>query len=215
MTITRNRAILVATISVFLASLAQVSAQQPRQQRPTGTNVAVVDINQVFQQHNRFKSRMDDLKKQIEDFEASIRAARKQITTQGEKAKDFKPGSVDYKRAEQTLAKSSADLQVNMQLKRKEFLEQEAKIYYEAYNEVSDHVQQIAGNYGIGLVLRFSRDEMDPTKRDSVLQGVNRAVVYHHGNLDITRQVIDRLNRGLAPKNVGARPFTGGPQKSR
>ena len=35
---------------------------------------------------------------------------------------------------------------------------------------------------------------MDPQNRQSVLQGVNRPIVYHR-NLDITREVLDRLNR--------------------
>ncbi len=100
----------------------------------------------------------------------------------------------------------AANAQVKMQLKRKDFLEREAKVYFDAYNEVLMAVSQFSDRNGIGLVLRFNGGEMDPTKRESVLQGVNRAVVFQR-NLNITDYVIQRLNQGVAPA-----VSNGGPQ---
>jgi hypothetical protein len=42
--------------------------------------------------------------------------------------------------------------------------------------------------------MRFNSEPMDATKRESVLQGINRAVVYQR-NLNITNQIIEILNR--------------------
>ncbi len=80
-------------------------------------------------------------------------------------------------------------------MKRREFLEQEAKVYYGIYREIEDSVAVFAERNRIGLVLRYSGDEMKPDDRASVLQGVNRPVVFQR-NLDITQHVLNQLNAG-------------------
>ena len=197
----KSTAISVAFVATILAVTARPTSAQ---QGPVGTKVAVIDIAVVFENHQRFKDQMEDIKKDIEAFEAYIRAKRKELATEGEKLKDFEPSSPEYKRIEQSLASRSADLQVEMQLKRKGFLEREAQVYHEAYTEVVNHVSRFANQYGFGLVLRFNSKKIDPTKRDSVLQGVNRAVVYQN-RLNITQPIIDNLNRSLPPKNISNR----------
>ena len=56
---------------------------------------------------------------------------------------------------------------------------------------------------GIELVLRYSAEPMDPQNRQSILQGVNRPLVYHR-DLDITGEVLDRLNRARVSDQRGA-----------
>jgi ribosomal protein L12E/L44/L45/RPP1/RPP2 len=88
-----------------------------------------------------------------------------------------------------------------MALKQKNVAEQEAKVYYNTYNQIYKQVEIFADSYGIGLVLRHNNVQMDPQKRDTVLQGVNRAIVFQR-NLDITEEVIKRVNAA----NVAAAP---------
>lgn len=170
-----------------------------------GTAVAVIDINEVFEKHLRFKAAMEDIKNDIKNYEASISERRKQGTAMAEQLKEFQPGTPEFKQLEAQLAKLSADLQVDMALKKKEFLEREAKVYYTAYQEVLQQVTELSHRHSIGLVLRFNSDEIDPKERESVLQGVNRAIVYQ-SNLNITGAVVESLNRGVAPQGVSARP---------
>jgi hypothetical protein len=87
---------------------------------------------------------------------------------------------------------------VKIGLKRKEFLEQEARVYYRVYREIEQSVGLFAQRNRIGLVLRFNGDEMKEDDRASVLQGVNRAVVYQQ-NLDVTEFILGDLNRGTTP----------------
>lgn len=176
-------------------------AQGAAPRRASGTNVAVIDVAKVFDNHTRFKQRMEDIKRDIEAFEAQVRQEQTRLTKLRDELQTLKPGTDRYKQIEKQLADSTADVQVNMQLKRKEFLEEEAKVYYNAYQEVLTVVGQFAERNGIGLVLRFNGTEMDPTKRDSVLQGVNRAVVFQR-NLNITDYIIEGVNAGVAPQTT-------------
>ena len=63
-------------------------------------------------------------------------------------------------------------------------------------------MRAFADQAGIDLVLRYNGEKINPEDRASVLQGVNRALVYHRGDLDITNEILDRLNR----QRVFARP---------
>ena len=63
----------------------------------------------------------------------------------------------------------------------------------------------------IGLVLRFSSEEIDPTNRQSVMQGVNQPIVYNQGGLNITKYILDRLHR----KSGGAQRTAKAPPRAR
>ena len=181
---------------VLAANVCLAQATPPR--RPSGTNVAVIDVASVFDNHTRFKQRMEDVKRDIEAFEAVVRQEQKRLTGLREKMLAFNAGTDRYKQAEKELADATAGIQVRMQLKKRDFLEQEAKVYFNAYQEVLAAVAKFAERNSIGLVLRFNGKQMDPTKRDSVLQGVNRAVVYQR-QLNITDFIVESLNVGVAP----------------
>jgi Skp family chaperone for outer membrane proteins len=170
--------------------IAQASAPAP-----TGTSVAVIDIAFIFKNHVRFNGQMNDMKRDIEAFDASIRAEQANFAKKREQLAQFNPSSPEYKKAEVELAEIKSDLDIKVAVKRREFLEQEAKVYYGIYREIEESVAIFAQQNRIGLVLRYSGDEMKPDDRASVLQGVNRPVVYQD-RLDITQHILGRLNAG-------------------
>ncbi len=188
---------------------------------PTGTSVVVIDVAFIFKNHIRFNARMNDIKKDIEAFEAQIRTQQQDLQRRSEGLKSFSAGSPDYKRLEEELARLGSAMQVDVGLKRKKFLEDEARVYYDIYKEIEQTVAVFCQQYRIGLVLRFNGDDMKPDDRTSVLQGVNKAVVFQQ-NLDITQLILQKLNGGAGnvphqptvgpgnPTGVISRPPTGG-----
>lgn len=187
-------ATLVATVVLFGTSPGW--AQLP--QRPSGTSVAVIDINYIFKNHQRFNQKMEEIKSEIENFENYLRDERDKITAKTEELKRMPAGSPQYKQLEESIAAMHTSLSLETGRKRKDILESEAKVYYNAYREIEDKIALFADKFGIGLVLRFNSEEMDSTKRDSVLQGINRAVVFQR-NLNITNAILEELNRHTPP----------------
>jgi len=186
------------------------AAQAPA---PAGTSVAVIDIAYIFKNHVRFNAQMNDMKRDIEGFDASIRADQQNFTKKRDALPQFTPSSKEYKAAEEELAHLKSDLDIKVAVKRREFLEQEAKVYYGIYREIEDAVAMFAQRNRIGLVLRFTGDEMKPDDRASVLQGVNKPVVYQD-RLDITQHILNQLNAGATmPPGAGgvAPPAAGNP----
>ena len=210
-----RRSLLWAALAAVLLgpSVTTVRGQGQSAPRQSGTNVAVIDIGQVFEQHVRFKRMMDDIKRDIDKFDAELTEQKKALRSQAETLKTLQPSSAEYKALESRLAKADADLQVKASLKRKEILMREAENYYDAYREVVQHVAEFADRYQIGLVLAFNSKPIDPSKRDSVIKGVNRTVVFQR-NLNITQLILERLNNGIMPRDANTRnkpPLPGRP----
>jgi Skp family chaperone for outer membrane proteins len=185
---------------------ARTPVAAPAAAPPAGTNVAVIDIAFIFKNHNKFKGQMEGMKGQIEQFEQSLKKDQADFEKRREQLQAYKPSSPEFKALEEQLAKLSSELQVKMQLKRKEFLEQEAKIYFAVYNEIVERVASFADRNRIGLVLRYNSDEMDAQDRGSVLQGVNRPVVFQR-NLDITDIILQACNAGTTAPATTTRPL--------
>ncbi len=189
----------------FLAGGAAFGQQQTPPRVSGGTAVAVIDINFIFKNHERFKQKMDEIKRDIEAFEGYLRDERNKITTQTEELKNQPAGSPAYKTLEESIAAMHTQLTLETGRKRKEILEREAKVYYNSYKEIEELVALFADRHGIGLVLRFNSEEMDSTKRESVLQGINRAVVFQR-NLNITHLILDELSHRTPPARIGGNP---------
>ena len=64
-------------------------SNQPASAPPNGTNIAVIDINRVFEQHAQFKAAMEDIKTDITNYEATVMDRRKQATALNEEMRTF------------------------------------------------------------------------------------------------------------------------------
>ena len=193
----------VATLVAGLIWLVP-SVTQSQGNRTVGTNVAVIDINYIFKNHQRFKQAMEDIKSDIEAFESHLRDERNVITQKTEQLKGQPAGSPGYKMLEEEIASMHTKLQLETGRKRKDILDREARVYFNAYQEIEHHVATFANRNGIGIVLRFNSEPMDPTKRDSVLAGVNRAVVFQQ-SLNITQPILTELHRQTPPAQQSQR----------
>ena len=160
-----------------------------------GTSVVVIDVAFIYKNHNRFNATMLDIKTDIEKFEAYVRKKQTDFKSLGEALGTYNAGSQEYKQKEEELARLQSDLQVEVGLKRKEFLQQEARVYFRVYKEIEQEVRIFAERNGIHLVLRYNKDDMKEDDRASVLQGVNKAVVFQQGR-DITELILKALNQG-------------------
>jgi Skp family chaperone for outer membrane proteins len=158
-----------------------------------GVNVALVDISAIFKDHAGFKAKTEALKEEVKTFETTVNDRRKGLSKDNEKLGTFNPGTPQHAALEKELANKLADLQVESDLKRKDVLEREAKIYYDTYTDVQNAVQGFARQHSIGLVLRYDSEKIDMADRASVLRGVNRPIVFQD-RIDITAEILRMVN---------------------
>lgn len=169
------------------------------------TLVAVVDIAKVFESHPTFKASLDALQQQAKNAELDMEGKKKSLTQRGQQLTELDSGSPDYRQLETDLARQSVDLQVQSRQVKKDLLQREALQYYTSYNEIVAAIERISQRHGIALVLRFDSRVMNPEDPQSVMQGMNRAVVLQR-NLDITNMVIEELRTALAQSSSSRAP---------
>jgi len=172
--------------------------------------IALIDVSLVFDKHGRFQAEMEAMKNEVKAYEQVLTTAQTDLRAQAEKMKQYQPGSDQYKKTEEDLARKSNELKLQSTLKRKEFLEREAEAYFRVYREIESVVGAFAQRNGITLVLRYSAQEINPKDRESVLRGINRPVVYRQPYLDITETILSHLNIASRPAAAPAPGIPGG-----
>jgi Skp family chaperone for outer membrane proteins len=210
---------LLLSAAVFgLVSTASPIAQAQQQAGPGGNagryGIAVVDISFIFKNYPQFTNQIEALKKEMETADGQLKADRDRIVSMEEQRNTLKPGTEQFKQLDEELARQKAEFSIKQGTVRRDFLEREAKVYYQTYNAVSDAVKHYAQQQNIGLVLRFNGDAVDPNQREDVMRAIMQPIV-HQSNIDITPDVLLVLGvdvrRTPAAAGAAAPPVAGRP----
>ena len=139
---------LVLSCLCVAATAAAARAQAPQQpaQNTAGANaprygIAVVDISYIFKNYPRFTQGIEALKGEMETADGQLKADRDRLAAMEEQRNTLKPGAADFKKLDEELARQKAEFSIKQGTLRRDFLEREAKIYYQTYLEVSTAVR--------------------------------------------------------------------------
>jgi Skp family chaperone for outer membrane proteins len=192
-----------AAVAVSLSATGAMHAQAPN---PAGANapkfgIGVVDIPYIFKNYDKFRATSDIMKKEMETIDADVKAERANIAKTEQLRNTFNVGSAEYKKHDEELARMMAEFQLKTTKLQKDFMERQAKLYYQTYLEVVDAVSMYAKSHNIGMVLRFNGEPVDPNKREDVMRDINKQVV-HQERIDITPDVLLLLNRETQPRTA-------------
>ncbi|MBC8870984.1 MAG: OmpH family outer membrane protein [Planctomycetes bacterium] len=200
-----------ATVVAVLLSLGFVT--QSTYGQAVGTRVAVIDVPYIFKNYTGFKAEVEKVQQDINTFRRWVAEEQKKIRDETKKLELYKTGSAEYKQTEEEIARMQMNHRLEGAKKEREFMEREAKLYYDLYKRIEAAVADFALRNQIGLVLRFSGEDIDPTDRKSIMLGVNRPVVYQ-SRLDITDIILKKYIETSFQANPDPIPVTGrtGPQ---
>jgi Skp family chaperone for outer membrane proteins len=206
----------VAAATVAVLSLvgnpSLVQAQNPAGANAQKHGIAVVDISYIFKNHKRHQATIDAMKAEMTTTEAELKADSEKIRQMEEQRNAYNVGAPEYKQLDEELARNIAEFKLKMDRLRKDFMEREAKIYFQAYLEVNDAVKYYAQRHDIGLVIRFNGERVDANRREDVLREINKTVVFQN-QIDITPDVLALLNRdGQAAPQIGRPPTSSIPR---
>ena len=192
-------AIALAFISFSAMTSAAVTAQD------TGHRLAVVDVAYIFKNHPGIKSQVSKVESDLKNYDAELNGKREALKTEAERLKTFNAGSPEYSAQEEKVASMDSKLRLDMARKRKDLADAEARIYYENYQRIAAGVKFLANHYKINLVLRYNSEDMDLEKGDSVIRGVMKNIVYHDEALDMTKGVMQYLDKTIPTEEIADR----------
>lgn len=197
-----SAALMAALVAVCTAATAQAQGAAPPR-----SPVAIIDLSYVFKNYTRFTDMTAGMKAKVEKADAGLKGRQEELKKTGQQAEGLPLGSPERNQLEEQFTKMQAAIQVEIATQRKDFLREEAQIYYNVYQDVQRAIETYCKQNGIVLVMRFNGDQIDPNNPQEVMQDLNKAVVFYHPAIDITPQIHEMLEATVARAgNTGARP---------
>ena len=210
---------LIALVAALVTPLVQAQAPVQPAVRPMtqpaasgsasaspATHVAVIDVGYILKNHNRIKAAMEKIKDEVMAAENALKAERDRINVLMEQLKNFNVGTPEHRKLEAEVAKAQGDFNVNAQLQKKDFMDREAKVYLQVYNEIERAVSQFARDNKIAVVHRFDGEPVDDADRNRILGSITKPIVYYDPQVDITPDILRMLNAGAVAAQPGQQP---------
>lgn len=192
-----------AILTTFAATVLVGSVVQAQQ-------TALVDLVYIFKNHEGYKAAQTELKLDVQQAQLAIQARRDRYIETAKKLGDLPTGSPEFQALEEGLTKEKAEINLQMSLQQKKFIEREAKMLYDVYKEVLDEVGYYCQRQRIPLALRFDGEPLNKDNPELVVKQINRQVLYHDQAIDITPIILEQLNR--RSQRVTTRPGTTPPR---
>lgn len=174
--------------------------------------IGLIDMGRVFKEYHKFDALRDDWKDDLNANEAKAKEMASKVQKLAEQMKQYKSGTTEYVELEKKQTQAAAEFETFRKSSQRTLMQKEADIYKTVYLEAMDQVQQFANHFGYTLVLRFNSEEIEGEDLQKLQLGLNRVIVYHRDEDDLTDGVIQRLNKKFStskPQASGVRP-TGG-----
>lgn len=199
----RKTTVCVAIIAALAGNSAAPAFAQGQASEKIPHKVGLIDMAHVFQNYKKFEVLREDLKAEIAKSDAQAKTMADAMKSVQEQMADMKSGSPAYVEAEKKLLKAKSEFDAYTQGARRDLMRRESQIYKTVYLEVTDAVNKYAEYYKYTLIMRFNRQALDDKATPpEVVQRMNKQVVFHRTDDDITDSVLNYLNK-LYEKSAG------------
>ena len=122
--------------------------------------------------------------------------------------KTYKPGDPAFVKLEKQQTQMAAEFESFRKNSQRTLMQKEADIYKTVYLESMEVVDKFAKHYGYTLVMRFNSENIEGEDLQKLQIGLNRVIVYHQSEDDLTDGVIGHLNKLYEKKPGGGTPGT-------
>lgn len=205
---------LIATI-VLGSFTGSIVAQEAQQQAAGGQAaavrppVAVIDVGFLLKNHPTMKAEIESIEARMAAADKAMSDKRDAILKQMEQLREkFTEGTSEYEREEKQIAAQDTEFRLELVKMRKEFDSSRANVLVKVYSEITHWVKYLSDNMGIQLVMRITREQMDPSKPETVQMVMSQDVLYYNAAVDYTDWVLKALQNEAA-KTANARAAGG------
>jgi len=176
---------------------ARGTAGAPAAANPPPTKLAVVNIVDLFDGLSEKLAADRDIQKMKTDFEDQSGKMKAAIDASDQTLKtSFKPGSAEYRQAQNDLLKKAMDLQsYNSYAQQMLFMELRLRTA-DIYRKINDAVAKYAAANGIALVFVADNSSVDSATTQEQLQAMVtvRKILYFHPDFEITSKIKQMMN---------------------
>jgi Skp family chaperone for outer membrane proteins len=155
--------------------------------------VVVVNIGRLLKESQQLKTAMEKMKAEVAKTEKAVKRQRAEITSQREEIDKLPAASDERLKKEEQLSKAEAVMAASVGSRKKALLRQEATVYLDLYKQIEAAIAAYVEENKVDLVVRTTDEKLDINKPDSVLQYINRPVLFAAADADITSIIAERI----------------------
>ena len=133
------------------------------------------------------------MKANAQRLQAQFKADADEIKKFQDNIGTFRPGTPDYKAAQEEYNRKVSDYEVRARTSKQDIELREAQIYAHVYQEVQQEVEYYCSNNNVALVMSFNGDPINPDKPQDIARMVTQPVVYHAKSIDITPIILQGI----------------------
>lgn len=189
---TRTAVVLMAALTVIALGIGGATAASALQARPTA--VAVVDIQQTFENLKQQQQVRADLQTRQEALRQQQEAKRKEVSSLQTDLDMLQEGTAAYEQKAAERDKAVIDLQVWQEYESRKLRIDEQLRIEQLFRQVNETIQRVAEDNGFDVVL-FKNQVLNLPGQQQNQQQLNiRIVAWNSDAIDLTTQVIQRMN---------------------
>ncbi len=162
---------------------------------------AVCDLFIILKNYDRGNDLKKELKAKVDKITAEGDKRGKEITKIQDTLEELKPGSKEYDAQLNKMTQLTIDRQAFLNYQDELAKRETYRYTKEVYQDVMDAIEKVAKERGYQLVLFKESPNLVSRTYDELLEQISRRkVLYSDPSLDITDDVLKRLNRDYAVK---------------
>jgi len=155
--------------------------------------IGLLDVSYAVKNYPRFLDSIAEMKRDVEEAEEEVKHQKSKLDNLTAQLAIHPVGTEEHNTLEDRITALKNELTSSVARQKRDFVQREAKIYYDAYKDIVEQSEQYARQHGIVMVLRFSGDEVNVNDPKSILQHINAPIVWYDEDRDITKAVLQRL----------------------
>ena len=181
--------------AAVVAGLGQSPVQAQAQAETKPSKVGLIDMAEVFKDYWKFANLREDLKAEMVRMDASAKPKMQEMQRLRQQLGELAQGSPERSAVEEQLITISTELEALRKKAQVDVMRKESEIYKDVYLEIQQAVGRFAAYYKYDVIIRFNSTRLEEAANpQAILQQMNRQVVYHNPQDDITNTIVKYLN---------------------
>ncbi len=180
--------------------LAQPAYTQQAQQAPLQTRVALVNLDRVIKNYNKFKMHEESLRAEAKSYQEQLERKRQEGVSREEALKSPTLTAEQRQPIEQELKNIRRQMQDLQDDGRQKLAMHQMETMKLVYQDIKAVVERYARGYSIDMVLQYQdgmgADALNPQWLQAKLANPSCVPIYNDPRMDITEAVIYTLNQG-------------------
>ncbi|HLQ44761.1 MAG TPA: OmpH family outer membrane protein [Planctomycetaceae bacterium] len=166
--------------------------------------IGLIDMGRVFKEYKKVEALREDWKAELQTNEESAKQMAGKVQGIIEQMKQFKPASTEFVKLEKQQTQLTAEFESFRKNSQRTLMQKEADMFKTVYLEAMEVVEKFAKVYHYTLVMRFNSENIEGEDLQKLQIGLNRIIVYHQTEDDLTDGVIGHLNKLYEKKSGGS-----------